>query len=215
MEDSTRTLISCVSDDKSNLLCADLANWVKCLPEEFKGVSWPTCKDLSTGLLDFGKNWASTYPFTSLFLYGGWGSGKTTFSFSCIRQLMENVRGKGYFWPNYITGEKLESALLSALKNESGDSYELEKWTISDLLFIDDLDKANTTDRFKKQLFTIINERMVHNRPTIITSNCSPDELASILDGALLSRMSDRTKWTIIEFTNGDFRKKKIHINKF
>lgn len=190
-------------------------NWLKCIPEEYREASFETCNDLPVGLVEFGRNWASTFPLTSLYLYGDWGSGKTHFSFAAIRQVMFNLRGKGYFWPNYKTGESLDRDLLKVLKTEEGDAYQIESHILSDLLLLDDLDKANTSPRFQKQMFSIINGRLLAKRPTIITSNVRPDEMAQILDGSIVSRMNDRTKWTIIQFPKGDLRKKKLHVHTF
>jgi len=190
-------------------------NWLHCVPEDYQHATFDNCTELPKGLVDFGRSWSSKFPLTSLYLYGDWGCGKTFFSFAAIRQVMHNLKGKGYFWPNYKTGEHLERDLLKAIKAEDGDAYMLETWIKSDLLLIDDLDKAQTSERFKKQMFSIINGRTLEKRPTIITSNCRPDEMANILDGSIVSRMNDRTKWTIIEFPKGDLRKKKMHIQTF
>ena len=117
---------------------------------------------------------------------------------------------QGYFWPNYVTGKELDSRLLKAVKSDNGDSWEIEKWSISNLLFIDDIDKVTATDRFKFQLFEIINYRMINNLPSIITSNLQPDEMSQIFDGALVSRIGDQTKWKCMRFPSKDLRKIKV-----
>ena len=86
----------------------------------------------------------------------------------------------------------------------------LEDYASQDLLFIDDLDKVTGTERFKNQIFHIIDSRKIHNRPTIITCNLEPSELPTILDGSVVSRMSDESRWSILKFPPEDIRKKKL-----
>ncbi len=181
--------------------------WLSVIPEEYRNVQLPECEDLPPKLVTFGEAWAKTLPFKSLFLYGQYGSGKTTLAFGLIRELFRRINGKAYFWPNYYTGRQLDSCLLKASKQEETDEYELEKFKEMDLLFIDDLDKISATERFKLQFFEIMNGRQTTNKPTIITSNCLPSELASLLDGAVISRMGDQKKWNLIKFPDKDLRR--------
>jgi len=161
-------------------------------------------------LVEFGRKLMQSYPIPSLYLYGVWGSGKTTFAFALIRELMRWMPIQNYFWPNYMFSRDLDNALLRAVKSDDGDTYEIEKWIESDLLFIDDVDKVTATERFKMQLFDIVNKRMMKSRPTIITSNARPNDLSQIIDGALVSRMADDSKWKLIQFPNRDLRKTKV-----
>ncbi len=181
-------------------------NWLSCIPEEYKNAELSNCKELPAGLVSYGEQWASSPRIKSLYLYGEYGSGKTTFAFSVIRKLMQNLNGKNYFWPNYLTGRQLDSLLLKATKNEEGDQWEIQKWSESDLLFIDDIDKITGTERFRVQLFEIINKRYSTNKPTIITSNYELSKLGSFVDGSVMSRMSDISKWEIVEFPKKDLR---------
>lgn len=185
----------------------NLKGWLSIIPEEYECVTLSKCVDLPDTLIDFGVKWAETWPLPSLYFFGVYGSGKTTFSFALIRKLIQNLQGKGYFWPNYLSGRELDGKLLKAIKSEEGEEWELEKWSTSDLLYIDDIDKISGTDRFKMQFFEILNRRGMNRRPTIITSNCEPKELGSLLDGSIISRMGDKSKWKIVQFPDKDLRK--------
>lgn len=140
----------------------------------------------------------------SIYLHGTWGSGKTTFAFSLLNDMM---KGSSFgFWPRFTSARELDNALLKAVKSEEGDSYELSKWIECDLLFIDDIDKVKPTERFKHQVFEIINQRYVAKKLTVITSNKEPRELSEVFDGSVVSRICDKNVWKIISLPKKDLR---------
>lgn len=202
----TQTTIQTFSDSNRILSPTEKA-WLSFIPEQYRDKSLENCDELPENLVGFGKSWANTFPPKSLFLYGNYGSGKTTFAFSIIREFLKNFSTKGYLWPNYYTGRQLDNALLKAVKSDSGEEWEIEKMADSNLLFIDDIDKLVPTERLRVQLFEIFNRRYTKNNPTIITSNCDPRQLTNLIDGAVLSRMGDSKKWQTIEFPDKDIRK--------
>jgi hypothetical protein len=205
-EARTITQTSCASAEIPGLY-ATLDGWLSVIPLEYRDISLQKCDKLPPKLLEYGENWFKSFPLKSLYLFGEYGSGKTTFSFAVIRALMELWARKVYIWPRYFTGRELDSRLLQASKHESGDEWEISSLAQCDLLFIDDIDKVGATDRFKLQLFEIVNRRSISHRPTIITSNCEPIQLTGLLDGAVVSRIGDPSKWQIIQFPNTDLRK--------
>jgi DNA replication protein DnaC len=184
--------------------------WISFLEDETRHYTLDHCKDLPHRLLDDLCE-ALIVKNKSLYLFGTWGSGKTCVAFALIREIM-SVKDC-YYWPKYITAKKLDSLLLAASRAD-GDTWEVEKYATADLLFIDDLDKVSGTDRFKNQLFEILNTRYQRSLPTIITSNARPQELGLIMDGAILSRMSDSQKWGMFRFPNKDLRPTKKLILK-
>lgn len=174
---------------------------------EHRGTTLASCAQLPDRLVDVGALWAREKRLKSMYLYGEYGSGKTSFAFACILQAMRVRRNNQvYFWPRYFTARHLDSFLLNACRSESGDEWELSGLADADLLFIDDIDKVTPSDRFKSQLFEIVNRRVSNNKPMIITSNCKPTEIASIIDGAVISRMGDATRWQLIQFPKKDLR---------
>src|SRR5690349_4223295 len=177
---------------------ADERTWVSRIPPFFKEATLETCPDLPRKLVDFGYEWAKPHDLKSLFLYGEWGSGKTWYAFSLIRELMRTRAKRGYFWPRYVTGKELDANLLQAIRHQDGDLETIKQWAEHDLLFVDEVDKISRDDsgkasnRFKLQLFEIVNRRMLVGKPTILTSNYSTAELGDVIDGSLVSRMSDQ-----------------------
>lgn len=185
-----------------------LGRWLDCVPPLYSPYTLKNCLDLPSDARSFGSEWALTFPNKSLFLWGAYGSGKTTFAFALIRELIRNHCPTRYLWANHMTGRQMDSKLLKALKEE-GDEWEIKRYSQEDVLFIDDIDKISPTDRFKSQFFEIINSRLINNKCTIITSNCKLSELGTLFDGSVLSRMKDTQRWQIIQFPDRDLRQVK------
>lgn len=204
MAASTTTQTSSDSREIRSLK-ANESGWLSTIPEHYRSIELKECRELPEPLLNFGWNYLSQIPLKSLYFYGQWGSGKTTFAFALIREIMRNARG--YFWPRYFTARELDNRLLNSLKMEGGDEEYLRDLASMDLIFIDDLDKISPTPRFKSQFFEIINRRLLSSRPTFVTSNLSPQNLSDVIDGAVISRMGDVTKWSVIEFPAKDLRR--------
>lgn len=188
-------------------LYANLPGWLSVVPEEYRDVSIDSCDKLPKSLVEFGIQWYKSLPLKSLYLYGQYGSGKTTYSFALLRAVMEHWSSKIYIWPRYFTGKDLDSKLLAASKNYGSDDWDINCLSDCEILFLDDLDKASCSDRFRLQLFQIINKRFLSKLPTIITSNCEPSQMGDLLDGAVVSRIGDPSKWQIIQFPDSDLRK--------
>lgn len=215
-------------EDRSQKAHFDIRDWIRCVPDEYRNVTLDSCVDLKTSIIELGKNWANQRPLKSLYIYGDWGSGKTTFVYAILRylqdihfertpsQIVSPYTGeleRNFISPIYVkhlTGKDLDAKLLKASRYEDGDEYEIQNFSDCQILFIDDIDKVSGSQRLKLQIFEIINRRKITNKPTIITSNLAPSELTETFDGSVVSRMNDETKWMILKFPNGDLRKKKV-----
>jgi DNA replication protein DnaC len=69
------------------------------------------------------------------------------------------------------------------------------------VLFVDDLDKAKFTERVVSEFFEILNYRIEHQKPTIITSNSKGKELQIQLGNAgeaIVARLRNNQYFTII-----------------
>ena len=177
--------------------------WAKSIPECFRRLSIENCKEVPFRILT--ECLENLINRISLFFYGEWGCGKTTTAFALINQIMEISSGN--FWPRYMSARELDNHLLNASRSEFGDAYELQKLSECDLLFIDDLCKIQPTERFKSQLFEIINKRYLDKKITIITSNKNLDQMGAIFDGSIVSRMMDKSVWDVVKFEDVDLRK--------
>jgi len=169
-------------------------------PSAYANVSLENCDKQPLEYIEWARNWAIEP--TSVFLCGGYGTGKTHFAFAMIREVFRACPRK--IWPRYFTSPTLDSRLLKAVKSEDGDEFALRDAAEQDLLFIDDLGRETKSERLKRQYFEILNYRHVHHLPTILTSNFNLDQLGEVIDGAIASRIQE---WQTIEFTGRDLRK--------
>lgn len=75
-----------------------------------------------------------------------------------------------------------------------------------DLLIIDDLGAEPDQRNNLEYLYTIIAERYENNLPFIVTTNLSQEQLHSIYDDRIYSRIFDRHKTAVIKFDGKDMR---------
>lgn len=169
-------------------------------PKKFANASLENCDKQSSNLIEFGKKWALNP--TSIFLCGGYGTGKTYYAFAILRELFRKYPMK--IWPRYFTSPELDSKLLRASKSEDGDEYLIKDIASQDLLFIDDIGRETKSDRLRRQYFEILNYRYTNELVTILTSNLCLDQLGEVIDGAIASRIQE---WQIIEFKGPDLRR--------
>lgn len=197
--------VSMTASLNSNPYAVLFHRWLEVVPFQYKGIDLSTCTEIKSELIEYAKK--ALKSGLSLYFYGEWGCGKTTLAYALVRHMLEDKIRTQYFWPRYFSAKEFDSLLLKGSKSEEGDSFILSEMSTHDLLFIDDIDKINPSERFKNQLFEIINARIINGKQTIITSNCAPTDISQIIDGAVSSRISDKSKWTVIKFPNGDLRK--------
>ena len=79
-----------------------------------------------------------------------------------------------------------------------------------DLLIIDDLGTELSNSFTTSQLFLCLNERILRQKSTIISTNLNMNQVADIYSERVLSRISN--SYTIIKLFGDDIRlKKRIH----
>lgn len=72
------------------------------------------------------------------------------------------------------------------------------------LLVLDDLGREKSTDWVLERLYVLVNERYNHRRPTIVTTNYSPNELVGRGYDALVSRLVDAAD--VVRIAAPDYR---------
>ena len=193
--------MSSISQEVKNRY-ANEEGFINTLPPIMQKVGLDNCHNLPYPVVEFGRNWAKTFPLRSLFFCGTCGSGKTWFAHALIREVFKNI--VGYWWPKIITSPSLDSKLLKASKSDEGDAELIRMYADEDLLMIDDLGRESKSDRLKRQYYELFNQRYLNQKPTIVTSNFELNELSEVLDGAVISRMQG---WKMINFPKKDLRK--------
>ena len=82
-----------------------------------------------------------------------------------------------------------------------------------DLLIIDDLGSEYTNAFIAAQFFTCINERLIHKKSTIISTNLSLESLANLYTERSFSRIT--SSYALLKIIGDDIRIKKKFISLF
>lgn len=170
-----------------------------CVPKKFANVTLASCDMQPSSFHEYAKAWGENPE--SVILMGPVGRGKTQFAFAMIREMFR--RCKKRIWPRYYTSPQMDSLLLEAVKSDDGDNFKIQDLGAQDLLFIDDFGRETNSERIKRQYFEILNLRYSHERPTIISTNLTLEEIGMQINAAIASRFQE---WQIIEFGGKDLR---------
>lgn len=106
-------------------------------------------------------------PQGNLFLWGGYGRGKTHLSAAQYRMLVE--AGKPCAWRSM--GELLEELRLASIRDETSRVIQSVRYSESFHLFVDDLDKFKSTEFKHEVLFELFDLIYRRNLGVTVTSN--------------------------------------------
>lgn len=136
----------------------------------------------------------------NLLFYGDTGVGKTFFSNCVAKELLD----KGYS-VIYFTAFQLFDILSKGVFEKDSDAIAAHQNIFDcDLLIIDDLGTELSNSFTTSQLFLCINERILRQRSTIISTNLSISQIAEIYSERTLSRIS--SNYSIIKLFGDDIR---------
>ncbi|GAA0116697.1 ATP-binding protein [Clostridium senegalense] len=135
----------------------------------------------------------------NLLFYGNPGTGKTFLSHCIAKDLID----AGHF-VIYRTSDDLISNLKDAKFNNNIGLY--ESLVDCDLLIIDDLGTEQLSDFSKKELFNLLNTKLLKDKKMIISTNYALDELSSIYSERFTSRLFGN--FTLKKFFGDDLRLK-------
>lgn len=142
-----------------------------------------------------------------LLLYGNTGVGKT-FLCNCIaKELLDKSHTVVY-----LTAFQLFDILEKYKFNRSPEEYSsIEEKVLyildSDLLIIDDLGTESTNSFLASQLYLCVNERLLKQKATIISTNLSLDDLNRLYSERVFSRIV--SSYRLLKLTGTDIRLKK------
>ena len=143
--------------------------------------------------------------FQNLLFYGSTGLGKT-FLCNCIaKELLDN--GKSVL---YVTTPRIIKMVEDYRfnRNEVEESrYTIDAVTDVDLLILDDLGSEFGTVVTSAALFDIINERLLAEKPTVISTNLTLPELEKQYSDRIVSRFLGN--YIMFKFVGDDIRAKK------
>ena len=157
-----------------------------------------------TAVLERCRSFAENGPSLSsgLIFLGKTGLGKTHLSLAIANEMLK----KGY---GVVYGTA--QAFLSAVEKEhfgrvEGDTLEL--LGECDLLIIDDLGAEFTTQFTISALYNLLNSRIMEGKPTVISTNLSPTELAGVYGERISSRIIG--SFEPLKFEGNDIRQLKM-----
>ena len=161
-------------------------------------------------ILTMCKNYAAKFDGrgTNLIFTGGPGLGKTFLS-ACIARA---VSQKGY-----SVAYESASAALGAFEKEkfSRDMDEaaaagakVKRYLDCDLLILDDLGTEMNTAFTQSALYTIINQRLISGKQTIISTNLDETALAAQYSAQITSRLLGEYRW--LHFLGSDIRQRRL-----
>ena len=154
-------------------------------------------------VLDFCKTYAAEFSqkSSSLLLYGHTGLGKTHLSLAIAGKVV--AAGHGV---HYASAHNLFNKLEKEKFGRSDGNTE-ENILGCDLLIIDDLGAEFTTQFTVSALYNIVNSRELEGKPTIISTNLTPEQLLSTYSERIASRILNN--YTLLRFDGTDIRQIK------
>lgn len=127
----------------------------------------------------------------NLFIYGDTGVGKTFLSHCIAREILRKAYGTLYF-PAYDLFDLLAKETFS---KESASDGAMEYILDCDLLILDDLGTELTNAFVSSQLFLIVNERMLREKSTIISTNLGLETFPELYSTRTFSRIIQNYKF--------------------
>ncbi len=109
-----------------------------------------------------------------LLIHGTTRKGKTRTAWYIANRLWKENKFKYRYL--FLTMFELEARIAASWGNSTWDKTMLHMTNVP-LLFLDDMGKEKMTDRMASCLFALIDQRTMHKRPTIITTNLTGETL--------------------------------------
>lgn len=144
------------------------------------------------------REWRPTREKSGLFIYGGYGTGKTGLAVSALKTHIEREVAGGWF---YVVSDLLEQTRRS-YGGEGADP--LQEVRGRGFVVLDDLGAERPTEWVQERLFQLINHRHGHFLPTIITSNLDMAHIAGALGERIAGRLTEMC--IVVEVEGRDLR---------
>jgi DNA replication protein DnaC len=153
--------------------------------------TYQTCRRYAMNFSDKSGN---------LLFSGDTGLGKTFLSACIARTVADSGHSVVYETAGHLFGH-LERARFGGSEE---DRREAEKYTACDLLIVDDLGTEMGGQFVSASLYTLINDRILAGKPTIISTNLTVDEMSKRYSPQIASRL--RGNYTRVAFLGDDIR---------
>lgn len=131
--------------------------------------------------------------YNPLFIYGGTGLGKTHLIQAIGNKITENLKKKKV---RYISSEKFVSGIVSAIRNNSMESFKASLAPI-DILILDDIQFIAGKNKSQEEFFHVFNSLYEKNKQIILSSDRPPnaipeleERLRSRFEGGMIADVS-------------------------
>jgi len=131
------------------------------------------------------KKWIEN-PKKGLMLTGMTGRGKTYFMHCLMRGLLER---RDLHALRFFKSKKLDDRLLSDFKQYGSTDYLLQTLKDVPFLFLDDFGIEREGGRPEREYYDLIDERVEHQRPMIISTNLSDANILKTFGDRIHSRL--------------------------
>ena len=168
--------------------------------EYYEGEHLSHFRNAVTTCQNFVKNFNSDYH--NLFFYGTVGTGKSFLSNCVAKELIESGHSVIYFSSASLFDLLSKYSFDYKSKEEQRDKY--NDLYQCDLLIVDDLGTEMTNQFVATQLFSLLNERHMGKKSTIISTNLSLEELRNRYSDRIFSRITSH--YEICKLTGPDIR---------
>ncbi|MDE5934044.1 MAG: ATP-binding protein, partial [Lachnospiraceae bacterium] len=168
--------------------------------EYYEGEDLPRFKNAVTTCRNFIKNFNSDYH--NLFFYGTVGTGKTFLSNCVAKELIESGHSVIYFSAAGLFD--LLSRYSFDYKSKEDERERYADLYQCDLLIIDDLGTELTNQFVASRLFSLLNERHMGKKATVISTNLSLEELRNRYSDRIFSRITSH--YELCKLTGPDIR---------
>ena len=167
-----------------------------------EGSSYMTAQSAVSQCKDFIRNFDSS--FENLFIYGDTGVGKTFLSNCVAKELLDTGHSVIYFTA-FELFHIFEKATFQKSRDKDGLlNGDYQNLFDCDLLIIDDLGTEFSNSFTTSQLFLCLNERILRQKSTIISTNLNITQLAELYSERTFSRIT--SYYTMIKMLGLDIR---------
>jgi chromosomal replication initiator protein len=128
--------------------------------------------------------------YNPLFIYGDAGLGKTHLLQAVAHFVRENYPN---FLIRYVTSETFLNDYVESIRNRTQDAFRRKYRDTPDVLLVDDIQFVEGKEGFQEELFHTFNALYETSRQIVLTSDRSPDHIATLED-----RLRTRFKWGLI-----------------
>jgi len=157
--------------------------------------------------LDFAEKVSRGEKTDNLLIYGPIGTGKTHLCSAIANYVLQAGVNVIYLKMGFLL-----DFIREAKFNREQENSRLDVLYRSGLLILDDLGTENLTDFAQEQLFLLLDERINHNLPWVISTNLSPNELDAHYELRLMDRIAGTAEF--LKFTGDSIRRRKKVLRK-